>query len=70
MSTQVEDGDVVVVHDVLQLPYVHIPYASVAHARAKHPIGTIYHFKSLVKQGWQIIAWPVVMYKPKTEEAQ
>ena len=66
MSTQADE--VIIIHDVRQLPYVHIPYHSIEHARSKHPTGTLYHFKSLVKQGWQIVAWPVVMLKPEESE--
>jgi len=64
------NNDVVVIHDPRGLPYSYIPYASVAHARANHPVGTIYHFQSQVKAGWQIIAWPIVMNKPKKEEGR
>ena len=60
--------DVMVVHDIKQLPFSYIPYSSVVHARQHHPIGTIYQYQSQIKQGWQITAWPVVMYKPKPEE--
>jgi len=64
------ETDVVTINDIRQLPHIYIPYDSVEHARSKHPEGAIYHFKSLVKQGWQIIAWPLVMTKPepKTQE--
>ncbi len=68
MFNENNEDDVVIVHDIRQLPYIHIPYSSVAHARTKHPTGTIYHFQSQVKQGWQIIAYPIVMVKPKNEE--
>ena len=64
----VVDPDVVVVGDPKQLPFVYIPYSTVAHARAKHPVGTIYHFKSEIKQGWQIVAWPIILSKPVKDE--
>jgi len=59
-----DNGEVVVVSHIGQLPWIYIPYASVSAARAKNPVGTIYHFKSQVKQGWQIIAFPIQMNKP------
>lgn len=64
----IADENVIVVNDVRQLPYIHIPYSSVAHARVKHPHDTLYHFVSEKKQGWQIIAYPIMMEKPKEQE--
>lgn len=60
---QVQDKDIVVIEDIKQLPYLYIPYPSIAHARAKHPYGEIYHYVSPKKIGWQIIAWPILMTK-------
>lgn len=64
----ITDENVIVVNDIKQLPYIHIPYSSVAHARIKHPTDTLYHFVSEKKQGWQIIAYPIMMEKPKEQE--
>jgi len=62
------DENVIVVNDVRQLPYLYIPYSSIEHARIKHPHGTIYHFVSEKKQGWQIVTYPIQMEKPKEDE--
>lgn len=67
MLQEVEDNNVVQVNSTLELPWKYIPYQTLAQARHKHPTDTLYVYVGQ-KPGWQIIAFPVVMFEPKEVE--
>jgi hypothetical protein len=58
------DENVVLVSDPRALPYAHIPFTSVAAARAKHPGSTLYVYEGKAP-GWKIVAYPILMSKPE-----
>lgn len=72
------ENNVVIVHDPRHLPYIHIPFSSVEQARAAlkkqaetyknvDPDAILYVYEGRTP-GWRIVAYPIVMSKPK--EAQ
>lgn len=71
------DTNWVRVNSPLSLPYLYIPYYSVAEARAKasakdsglDPNKTLYVFEPGVPMGYRIVAYPLQMVKPEEEDA-
>jgi hypothetical protein len=64
-GSETYDDDVVVVSKVTELPYAHIPYSSVAAARAKHPDSKLYVYEGKAPAGYKIVAFPILMTKPE-----
>lgn len=60
-------AEVVVVRNLTSLPYTYIPYATIEHARINHPCDKLYVFEGKYPTGYKIVAFPIVMYKPKPE---
>lgn len=68
-GTKEEDyTNTVRVGSTLSLPYVYIPYTSIANARIKHPNDKLYVFEPGAPAGYKIVAFPVQMEKPEVEE--
>ena len=63
------DDNVVVVKTTPELPYAYIPFSSYVEARAKYPHAKLYIYEGKAPAGFMIVAYPVLMEKPKEDEA-
>jgi hypothetical protein len=73
-----EMSKVIDVSKTTELPYIHIPFRSVEAAREKlqlwknsgrnvDPEATLYRYTGK-PEGWQIVAYPIVLVKPEEGE--
>ena len=61
--------NVALVGATIDLPYIFIPYHSIASARAKHPNDMIYVYEGH-PAGFKIVAFPIFMTKKEAEAAE
>ncbi len=64
------DENVVVVRTTTELPYAYIPFTTYVAARAAHPHAKLYVYEGKAPAGFMIVAYPILMEKPKDDEAE
>jgi hypothetical protein len=63
------DDNIVLVTKITELPYKYIPFDTFIGARFKHPDSTLYIYEGKAPVGYKIVAFPILLEKPKEEEA-